>query len=123
MKEYLLVGLGGMLGSMSRYFTSSLFAHALPAAKFPWGTFTVNLVGCLLIGVFAGFSERAFQYNSELRLLAITGFLGGFTTFSAFGIESLHLFRAGDLMLAALYVAGSVALGIVCAHMGMKLVS
>lgn len=122
MKEYLLVGLGGMLGSMARYFSGSYFLYFYPSARFPWGTFFVNILGCLLIGVFVGITERSTQFNSEIRLIGITGFLGGFTTFSAFGIETLHLFKEGASLVAVMYVLSSVILSVLCAYLGLKLV-
>ena len=121
MKEYLLVGIGGMFGSIARFISSSYFLHAIPNARFPWGTFFVNILGCLLIGLIVGIIERFTQFNSEIRLLCITGFLGGFTTFSAFGIETLTLIREGSLVLALIYALSSLVLGISCAYVGLKL--
>ncbi len=121
MKECLLVGIGGMLGSIARYLSSGYFIHTFPNAKFPWGTFFVNLLGCFIIGLIAGLIEKLSGYNSEIRLICITGFLGGFTTFSAFGIESLHLLKGGDTVIAVMYVSGSVVLGILLAYLGLKL--
>ncbi len=121
MKEYLLVGSGGMVGAIARYLCSSYFLHSYPNARFPWGTFVVNILGCLLIGLLAGIVERSTHYNAELRLLLITGFLGGFTTFSAFGIESLHLIRANAFCLALVYMLSSTVLGVAAAFIGIKL--
>lgn len=121
MKEYLLVGFGGMIGSMLRYGCGSYFSQIAQSAKFPWGTFFVNIIGCLLIGVFAGFAQKLTLYNSEFRLLLIAGFLGGFTTFSAFGIESLYLLRAGHHFILFLYIISSVGLGILVAYLGLKI--
>jgi fluoride exporter len=121
MKEYLLVGIGGMFGSIARFISSSYFLHTIPNARFPWGTFFVNILGCLLIGLIVGIIERFTQFNSEIRLLCITGFLGGFTTFSAFGIETLTLMREGSLVLALIYALSSLVLGISCAYVGLKL--
>ena len=110
-----------MLGSMARYYSGAQFLHSFPTARFPWGTFFVNLLGCLLIGVIAGITERLTDYNAELRLLAITGFLGGFTTFSAFGLETLHLLRDQMPGVALIYAVGSVLFGVVLAYLGLRL--
>ncbi len=123
MKEYLIVGIGGAVGSMARYFSSGYFLHSFPNARFPWGTFFVNLLGCLLIGVCAGMIEKTSHLNAELRLALITGLLGGFTTFSAFSIESLQLFREGAVVLGIIYTVSSVALGILSAYMGLRLLA
>lgn len=119
--NYLLVGFGGMLGSIARYSMSSLSVHWFPNQKFPIGTLLVNLIGCFLIGLIAALIERMSVFNAEARLLAITGFLGGFTTFSAFGIETFYLLRGGETALALLYVCASVGLGIILVSMGMRL--
>jgi CrcB protein len=68
---------------------------------FPWGTLTVNVVGCFVIGVFAEMIARRFGASADLRLLLITGFLGGFTTFSAFSLDAISLFERGDLASGA----------------------
>lgn len=121
MKEILLVGIGGMFGSIARYLSSAYFLTAYPSSKFPLGTFFVNLLGCLLIGILAGATEKSFQLSSEIRLAGIAGFLGGFTTFSAFGIETLALIKEGSIFLAAVYVLGSVLVGVVLAYLGLKI--
>lgn len=123
MKEILLVAMGGMFGSVSRYLCSGYVANLFLNSKFPFGTFTVNIIGCLLIGIIAGITEKISGYNAELRLLLISGFLGGFTTFSAFGIESLHLIKDGNLPTAFAYITGSVSLGIIAAYLGLRIIS
>ena len=123
MKEYLLVGFGGMFGSIARYMSGSYFTHTLPSAKFPWGTFFVNILGCLFIGVFAALTEKLTSFNSEIRLAGITGFLGGFTTFSAFGIETLYLLKDGSTSIALIYALGSVILGVLFAYLGFKIIA
>jgi CrcB protein len=121
MKECLLVAIGGMFGSLARYLTGVFIMHSYPGLKFPLATFTVNLLGCLLIGLMAGLLEKVSFYNAELRLMLIVGFLGGFTTFSAFAIESLHLIKTGNFLTAGLYLSGSVIVGIFAALLGMKI--
>ncbi len=121
MKEYLLVGVGGMVGSMTRYLSGSYFMAWFPAARFPWGTFFINVLGCLLIGIVAGLIERMTNFNAEIRLAVITGFLGGFTTFSAFGIETVSLMKNGFPFLGCTYAISSVVLGVGGVYLGLRL--
>ena len=121
MKEFLIVGLGGFAGSVLRFRVSAAFLHNFPASRFPWATFTVNIAGCLLIGITVAFLERIEFYNSELRLLLITGFLGGFTTFSAFGLETVFLLRSGNTHLAIANVLLSIAFCLLAAWLGLRL--
>lgn len=83
-----------------------------PAGKFPLGTFVVNVLGCLIAGFLIGLAETHDFLTPELRLLAFTGFLGGFTTFSAFGVETVSLLQKGETAVAASYVALSVVCGL-----------
>ena len=119
MIAYWWVGLGGFLGSIARY----ALAVGLPpaaAGRFPVATFAVNCIGCLLIGVLAGVLARV-PAPESVRLFLVTGLLGGFTTFSAFGLEALTLLRRGDIGFALLYVVGSVLMGIAAVWLGMRL--
>ncbi|WP_202845163.1 fluoride efflux transporter CrcB [Luteimonas saliphila] len=117
-----LVGLGGAVGSIARYLLATWTMHATGPQKFPLGTFVVNLAGCLIAGVLAGLAERYPGWLSpELRLLLFVGLLGGFTTFSAFGLETAHLLRRGDWLAATGYVGGSVLLGIGAVWLGLRL--
>ena len=86
-------------------------------STYPFGTFTVNIIGCFIIGLVMGLSER-FNVSSEWRLLLVTGFCGGFTTFSAFSIETLALLRDAQYLPAFLYIAGSVIIGLLAAFFG-----
>lgn len=121
MNAYLWVGLGGFIGSVARYGVALWLAPG-EIGRFPWATFAVNCVGCLLIGVLAGVFARA-PAPDAVRLFAITGVLGGFTTFSAFGLESVTLLRRGDLGAALLYILGSVLVGVVAVWLGLRLAS
>ena len=85
---------------------------------FPWGTLAVNLLGCLCIGVVAQLAEARGAFTAEVRLLLLTGLLGGFTTFSAFGNETLNLLRDAERALAAANVLAQVILGLACVHLG-----
>jgi CrcB protein len=92
------------------------------AQPFPLGTLLVNVLGCLLIGLFYASAERGTIASSEIRLLLTTGFCGGFTTFSTFSYETLTLLENGQYTLVALYVAGSVLLGLLATFAGVALV-
>lgn len=119
MNAYLWVGLGGFIGSAARY-AVSVGLGAATADRFPWATFVANCLGCLLIGLVAGASARA-PVSEPVRLFLVTGILGGFTTFSAFGLESLILLRRGETAFALLYIVGSVAVGIAAVWIGLRL--
>ena len=121
MKALLLVGLGGALGSIARYAIAVLTLQSV-SVRFPWGTFAVNVIGCLVAGVLLGLSEKHAWFDAQTRLFLFTGVLGGFTTFSAFGLDALTLLRRDEWMLAALYIAGSVLLGLAAAWFGLRLV-
>ncbi len=123
MQGLLLVGLGGCIGSIARYLLGHWIVQASAVQKFPLGTFIVNLTGCLVIGILAGFSEKHGVISPNARLFLFTGLLGGFTTFSAFGLETMTLLRRDELLVAALYVTGSVMLGLLAVWLGMKGVS
>ena len=113
-----LVAIGGAIGSVARYKTVLWTTQQLASAVFPWGTFTVNVLGCCMIGVMAGVSERFDLISAEARLLLFTGLMGGFTTFSAFGLETVQLMRKGELLIASSYVLGSVAAGLLALWVG-----
>ena len=119
MSAFLWVGLGGFLGSVARY-AVAMWCGAAQPGRFPWATFAVNCAGCLLIGVLAGLFSRA-SVPGTVRLFLITGVLGGFTTFSAFGLESVVLLRRGETGLALLYVLGSVMVGVLAVCLGLRL--
>lgn len=120
-KNVLLVGLGGGIGSMARYLCQKWFA-ANYASSFPWGTFTVNIIGCLTIGIFWGLSFKSFSSNESWKLFLMTGLCGGFTTFSAFTLEGVGLLKEQKLALFFSYVAASVLLGLLATYIGMRLI-
>ena len=119
-KNILLVGLGGGIGSMARYLSQRWFA-ATYIHPFPWGTFAVNIVGCFLIGLFWGLSFKSFDNNESWKLFLMTGLCGGFTTFSAFTLEAIGLIKEQKLALFFSYVAASVVLGLLATYIGMKI--
>lgn len=120
-KNILLVGLGGAFGSVARYLCQRWFALNYPH-HFPWGTFAVNIAGCLLIGIFWGLSFKTFTANEQWKLFLMTGICGGFTTFSAFTLEAVGLLKEERLGYFFAYIVCSVALGLVATYAGMKII-
>jgi CrcB protein len=118
--RWLLVLLGGGLGSAARYLTSTLMAEWFGPA-FPWGTFTVNVAGGLLIGFLATLADERGLLGPQARLFLVVGVLGGFTTFSSFSLESLRLAESGELPAALLNILGTVALALLAAAVGIQL--
>jgi CrcB protein len=118
MQQLLAVALGGAAGSVLRF----LCQRALNNDAFPYGTFAVNIAGCLLIGLLWGLLLKNGLSNMA-RLLLITGFCGGFTTFSAFTQESILLLQQQRWTLFLLYVIGSVAAGLLATFAGYKLIN
>ena len=117
-----LVGLGGAFGSVARYLLATWTMQTVAPQKFPLGTFVVNLAGCLVAGVLAGLAERWPGWlTADLRLLLFVGVLGGFTTFSAFGLETAQLLRRGEWLVASGYVGGRVLLGLAAVLLGLRL--
>ena len=119
MKMTLIVGAGSFLGGIARYLLST-FIQSKNTTHFPFGTFAVNLIGCFIIGCLFSLFEKS-HLNQEWRLLLVTGFLGGFTTFSAFSAETHYLFRTGHVATALIYVAASVVCGIGLTYLGALL--
>lgn len=120
MKALLFVGIGGGAGSILRYLVSVFFTRLLPG-YFPWGTFVVNAAGCLLIGFLLGLFEKEKLATAELRFLLVTGFCGGFTTFSTFASENISLFQSGNTAVALLYIGSSVLVSLLAVWGGMML--
>lgn len=119
MSTYLWIALGGALGSMARYACSGLVAGWTGDA-FPWGTLLVNVVGSFVIGLFAALTgpEGRLPVALELQRFVMVGVLGGFTTFSAFSLQTLALMQQGQLARAGLNVIGSVALCLAAVWLG-----
>ena len=120
-KPFLYVGIGGLLGSMARY-ALHLLISSRSLSVFPWGTFTVNITGCLLIGVLVGLESRHVIINDPLKWLLITGLCGGFTTFSTFSIEGLGLLQQQQYVYFIGYTVGSVLLGMLATFLSYSLV-
>ncbi len=120
MIQAFLVAVGGAIGSVLRYYVGQL-ALRIAGPAFPWGTLTVNVVGCFIIGVFAEMIVRRFDASPELRLLLITGFLGGLTTFSSFSLDAILLCERGATVASAVYIAASVGLSLAAVIGGLAL--
>lgn len=121
MSQVLWIVPGAALGALARFYLAQ-YIMARIGGGFPWGTMVVNWLGCLLMGVLAGaIAARAPWAHEGSALLMGVGFLGSFTTFSTFGLESLRLLQAGQTGLAATYVFASVAGGVVATWFGMRL--
>jgi len=103
-KNFLLVGLGGALGSMLRYGTYLLIGQK----NFPYSTLLINIIGSLIIGVIIGFELKHVQVHDEWSLFLAVGICGGFTTFSSFSIENVMLLQSGKLFLSAIYIFSSL---------------
>ena len=119
MKGFLLVFLGGGLGSGLRYLVT--IAMNQYSKLLPFGTFTVNILGCLLIGLILGYAQKENTLTSNQTLLLATGFCGGFTTFSAFANENLELIKNGELFNFSVYTIGSLLIGILAVFIGFYL--
>ena len=122
MKLHLLIAFGGGIGAWLRYQLGTWLLQHLQGWQFPMATFTVNLLGCLAAGVLLGLHEK-FALNENLRLFLMVGLLGGFTTFSAFALESMQLLRRGEYMIASANVMLSVVCGIVILFIAFKATS
>ncbi|MFM7017020.1 MAG: fluoride efflux transporter CrcB [Bacteroidota bacterium] len=116
MKQILYVGIGSFAGGVLRYLASQQFNQKINAA-FPWATLSINLVGCLLIGVVYGCFEKELL-NSDWKLFLATGMCGGFTTFSAFSYESFELVKHGNVTAMLMYVISSICFGLLLTYFG-----
>ena len=115
--HWLLVFVGGGLGAMARHGINRVGLASL-GPGFPWWTLTVNVLGSFLIGLLAGMFG-AMETGQNARLFLTTGFLGGFTTFSAFSLDALTLWERGAVMQAGFYVAGSVIASLIAVFAGL----
>lgn len=114
LKEIIMVGAGGAAGSIARYLTARWLQPS--ACFFPWGTFAVNILGCFLIGLIYGLIDRGMPLPASCRLLLVTGFCGGFTTFSTFVHENYRLIGSSEILTMAVYASASLLLGLLAAH-------
>ena len=118
MKEVLLVFLGGGLGSSFRWLINKI----IPSDTFPYSTISVNLIGCLLIGILAGYLLSHSHFKSDMYSLLVVGFCGGLTTFSAFTLDNYNLIKSNDFFNTILYITLSVAGCIIMVYAGFYII-
>ncbi len=123
MNPFFLVALGGAIGSIARYSLSGFVLHYTLVWRFPLGTFMVNIVGCLVAGLLGGLVVKHDLFSADTRLFLFTGVVGGFTKFSAFGLETFYLLRRGEALVAGTYVMSSVVVGLFALWLGFSVVS
>ena len=121
--QYLFIGLGGFVGAILRYALGGWVQSAAPKSLFPIGTLVVNIIGCFAIGVVAQMVEARGALHPNARLFLTVGFIGGFTTFSAFANETLNGLREGVPAIAIANVVASVILGLLAAWAGRAVVA
>jgi CrcB protein len=119
LRRVLLVALGGAAGSVARYVVGLWTAQAFGA--FPWGTFSVNVLGAFAIGVLVTLADELHSIGPETRALLVVGVLGGFTTWSSFSYDTVHLVQEHELPRAVLYLGGSLMLSLLCTALGIGL--
>jgi len=117
LQRYLLIAIGGALGSVARYWVGSSIA-ARTGIRFPYGTLIVNITACVIIGFSMTYLGRRAELNPAWRYLISVGFIGAYSTFSTYEWETLSTMRAGDFGIAALYAAGSLLLGLAAVWIG-----
>ena len=122
LKLMLVAGAGGFFGTCLRYLSGKLFHWLPPASAFPWSTLTVNVVGSLLIGIFYGLADRHNMLTPAMNVFLITGFCGGLTTFSSFADDLFLQLQGREFLHFALYLVGSLALGLMMVWVGRMLV-
>jgi CrcB protein len=121
MNMIIAIAAGGAIGAVARYLLSTQITHAM-GSGFPWGILLVNIVGCFIMGVIAEFSALSWNLSPEMRAFLTTGILGGFTTFSAFALDTAVLSERGDITNTLLYVGGSVGGSLLALYLGLYLV-
>lgn len=118
MQKYLLIALGGALGSIARYWIGATVTNRL-GARFPYGTLLINLTACVAIGFVLTFMGKRAGFSASWRYLVPVGFVGAYSTFSTYEWETMSLLRAGGFPMAALYSLGSLILGLAAVWCGM----
>ena len=120
MKILFAIGTGSFIGGILRYLLSQ-FVQSKFLSAFPFGTLIVNIIGCFLIGMVFGLTDRG-TLTPEWRLFLATGLIGGFTTFSAFSLETVGLLRDGQLLYATTYIVGTVIIGLLATFIGISII-
>lgn len=120
-KAMIIAGLGGFIGTCLRFLTGKFF-HVVTTSAFPWGTFSVNVIGSFLIGIFFGLAERSNVISPSMNVFLITGFCGGFTTFSSFADDMYLMLQQRHWLSFGLYVGLSFLLGLVMVWLGRSMV-
>lgn len=120
-KAMLIAGVGGFLGTCGRYLVGKL-AHYIFTSPFPYGTFAVNIIGSLIIGILFGMAEKTHLISTNMNILLITGFCGGFTTFSSFADDMYLLIQNKHWAYFSIYLGLSIILGIIMVWIGRSLV-
>ncbi len=120
-KGLFLIGIGSFIGGISRYVTQQFVQLHYPSSV-PTGTLVVNVAGCFIIGVAYALTERGNLVSPELRMLLVTGFCGGFTTFSSFAYENFSLLRENDFFYSFLYLVMSLVGGILAVYAAIVLI-
>ena len=120
-RSLILVGLGSCIGGITRYLTQ-LFVQKHYPSSFPWGTLSVNITGCFMIGIVYALVDRGNILSPAIRLLLATGFCGGFTTFSSFAYENISLMRDGEFFYTSIYILLSVVVGLLAVYLGILII-
>ena len=117
LQRYFLIALGGALGSIARFWVGSTIANRF-GTKFPYGTFVINITACVIIGFSLTFLAKRTEFSPAWRFLVPIGFVGAYSTFSAYEWETLSTIRSGAFFLAALYAVGSFIVGLGAVWLG-----
>lgn len=120
MQKYLLIGIGGALGTIARYWVGSTIGSRM-GIKFPYGTLVVNITACLVLGFTLTYMGKRADLNPAWRFLLPVGFIGAYSTFSTYEWETLSTIRSGAFALAALYAVGSLVVGLAAVWCGAAL--
>jgi CrcB protein len=123
MINLLILGLGGFLGAISRYLLSEYVQNSFKQSNFPYGTLAVNIIGCFILGLLTHAAGARGLLDAQTRLFLMVGFVGAFTTFSTFSVESASLFQNGHNTAGMLNILGSNLLGLVFVFIGQSLAS
>jgi len=123
MLNLFILGVGGFLGAVSRYLVSGYVQDLFKTANFPYGTMVVNILGCFILGLLTQIIGAKELIDPQTRLFLMVGFIGAFTTFSTFSVESVNLFQSGQNLIAVLYLIGSNLLGIIFVFVGQAAAS